>query len=450
MSLEKRIIIIGAGPTGLGAAFSLTQLGYKNWVIYEKNNYVGGLSASFKDAKGFTWDIGGHVLFSNYPRFESIFEGLLKGQYLTHERRAFIRAFDKWIPYPFQNNLRYLPRKYLLECIYGVIEAQRGNGDSKNFMEWVYSSFGEGIARYFMVPHNSKVWTYPLERMDKNWISDRVSPVNVTRILENIIYERDDVSWGPNNKFKFPLYGGTQSIFKKVEPLISGHLHLKHELCGINTKKKVASFKDSSEDRYDILINTSPLDSLMRIISPARVDLLKKADTLKHNSVLIVGVGLEGRCPERKCWIYAPEDKSPFFRATYFSNYSPNNVPDDRKYWSVMCETAYSPHRPRNKRRIIEETLDGLKECSIIKKGNKNKVVSTYLIDSDYAYPIPTLKRDLALNTLQGFLENNRIFSRGRFGAWKYEIGNMDHSFMQGIEIVEKLLLNKKESVWKG
>ena len=306
------------------------------------------------------------------------------------------------------------------------------------------------MARYFMLPHNSKVWTYPLELMDKNWISERVSPVNATRILENIIYQRDDVSWGPNNKFKFPLYGGTQGIFKKIEPVVAEYLFLKYELAGIDIKAKVARFKNSSEDRYDILINTSPLDSLARMISPLKADLLKKADTLKHNSVLIVGVGLKGRCPEKKCWVYSPEGKAPFFRVTYFSNYSPNNVPDEKKYWSLMCETAYSRYSPQNKGRIIEKTLKGLKNCSILEGGYKERIVSTYLIDSDYAYPIPTLKRDLTLDALQGFLEDNSIFSRGRFGAWKYEIGNMDHSFIQGVEIAEKLLLNKKESVWKS
>lgn len=59
----KKIVILGAGPTGLGAAYRLHEIGYKNWNIYEKNHYVGGLSASFRDKQGFTWDIGGHILF---------------------------------------------------------------------------------------------------------------------------------------------------------------------------------------------------------------------------------------------------------------------------------------------------------------------------------------------------------------------------------------------------
>jgi len=67
-----RIIIVGAGPTGLGAAYLLNKHGYKNWAIYEKEDKVGGLSSSFKDKKGFTWDIGGHVMFSNIEKFNSL------------------------------------------------------------------------------------------------------------------------------------------------------------------------------------------------------------------------------------------------------------------------------------------------------------------------------------------------------------------------------------------
>ena len=62
------IAIIGAGPAGLGAAYRLNELGYKDWQIFERDSYVGGLAASFKDQKNFIWDIGGHVIFSHYPR----------------------------------------------------------------------------------------------------------------------------------------------------------------------------------------------------------------------------------------------------------------------------------------------------------------------------------------------------------------------------------------------
>jgi protoporphyrinogen oxidase len=63
---EPRFVILGAGPTGLGAGYRLKELGRRNFTLYDRNPYVGGLAHSFTDEKGFTWDIGGHVMFSHY------------------------------------------------------------------------------------------------------------------------------------------------------------------------------------------------------------------------------------------------------------------------------------------------------------------------------------------------------------------------------------------------
>lgn len=86
----------------------------------------------------------------------------------------------------------------------------------------------------------------------------------------------------------------------------------------------------------------------------------------------------------------------------------------------------------------------------MISASEREQVVSSYLIDIPYSYPVPTLSRDKALHAIQPFLEGKGIFSRGRFGAWKYEVGNMDHSFMQGVEVVERMLLQRNETTLQG
>src|SRR5262245_22538289 len=74
---SPRIVILGAGPTGLGAGYRLHELGYQNFHIYEKHAYCGGLAHSFTDPHGFTWDIGGHVMFSHYAYYDTCFERLM-------------------------------------------------------------------------------------------------------------------------------------------------------------------------------------------------------------------------------------------------------------------------------------------------------------------------------------------------------------------------------------
>src|SRR3982074_2077016 len=82
-SLERaRIAIIGAGPTGLGAAHRLHELGVKNFKVFEKEHHPGGLASSFRDPAGFTWDIGGHVQFSHYSYFDELMDKLLGDAWL--------------------------------------------------------------------------------------------------------------------------------------------------------------------------------------------------------------------------------------------------------------------------------------------------------------------------------------------------------------------------------
>jgi protoporphyrinogen oxidase len=150
--------------------------------------------------------------------------------------------------------------------------------------------------------------------------------------------------------------------------------------------------------------------------------------------------------------MYFPENNSPFYRVTNFHNYSPHNVPhgDTECHFSLMCETTYSAHSPGTPATIVEKTVQGLINSGMIAHEQTKDIASRYLIDIPYSYPVPTLGRDRALDLIQPYLESCDVYSRGRFGAWKYEVGNMDHSFMQGVEVIDRLLLGTAEQTVNG
>lgn len=447
-----KILILGAGPCGLGAAYHLNKIGYNNWQLFERNNHVGGLSASFLDDHGFTWDVGGHVLFSHYDYFDKAVAEALGDAYYEHQRESWIRILQRWVPYPFQNNVRHLPDFALQECLDGLRKLSDSPVNSNNFREWMDTVFGTGIVKYFMEPYNRKVWGVPLESMSKGWIAERVSVVDLKRIERNMAEQRDDLSWGPNNTFKFPKYGGTGAIYEGIAKPLHEKIHLQHEMTDIDLDQKLVTFSNGRIERFDLLINTSPLDLLVSKCRTVPEQVAKAAGDLVHNGGLIAGIGFEGKRNDSRCWMYFPENNSPFYRVTNFHNYSPFNVPggDTERHFSLMCETTYSSHKPVDKSRILETTLQGLADSGMIDKKQKQRVVSRYLIDIPYSYPVPTLGRDRALETIQPWLESRSIYSRGRFGAWKYEVGNMDHSFMQGVELVDRLISGKSERTLNG
>jgi len=449
---DKRIVIIGAGPTGLGAGYRLRELGHSNWAIYEKNNYVGGLSASFTDEIGFMWDIGGHVLFSRYEYFDRLFERVMAGEYFEHLRKAYIRVLDRWVPYPFQNNIRHLPREALLECLTGLIDTLSGpsSESAPTFLDWIYAVLGSGIAKHFMVPYNNKMWAYPLDLMDKNWVANSVSVVDVKKVLRNVILAQDEVGWGINRTFKFPRRGGTGDLFNRIEPCVAGSLRYRKIVVEVDMTRRQIRFEDGSSDAYDVLINTMPLPMFVKMLVPVDSSLRGAAEQLRHNGVIVVGIGLRKKLESDMCWIYFPGQRSPFYRATYLSNYSPFNVPegDPEQYSSIMCEVAYfGSGRPTN-REAIEQTIQGLINERLIEHADRDLIMSTYVIDAECAYPLPTLDRDRALRLIQPQLQSHGIYSRGRFGAWRYETSSMDHGVMMGVEVVDRVLTGKQEQTW--
>ena len=83
-STEKgpKIVIIGAGPAGLGAAYRLQEIGYKNWEIYERNPYHGGLASSHRNGKGFIWGVGAHAIYSHYDYIDKLLDKLLGDDFI--------------------------------------------------------------------------------------------------------------------------------------------------------------------------------------------------------------------------------------------------------------------------------------------------------------------------------------------------------------------------------
>ena len=158
------------------------------------------------------------------------------------------------------------------------------------------------------------------------------------------------------------------------------------------------------------------------------------------SSTNLIGVGLEGQPPEHlrtKCWMYFPENNSPYYRITVFSNYSPNNVARPGEQWSLMTETSESAMKPVRHVSLAEETLLALEEDGLLP--DRNKICSVFQLRLDQGYPVPFVGRDAILDPILRAFEAKDIYSRGRFGAWKYEVANQDHSFAQGYECVERL-----------
>jgi protoporphyrinogen oxidase len=446
-SRAPHVAIVGAGPCGLACGRELERLGHDDWAIYERNDHPGGAAASVVDEAGFTWDRGGHVVFSHYGEFDRLLEEALGEDVHEHERSSYVLVGDRWVPYPFQNNLRHLAPEDAYDCLLGLIEAP-GASAGDDFGTWMERTFGEGITRRFMRPYNTKVWAVPPELMSAAWIAERVSVPDHRRALRNVVLGLDDAGWGPNNTFRFPRTGGTGEIYRRLAGRLDGKVNYGSDVVGIDSDGRVLRFADGSSSGYDALVSTMPLDLLVAAVDDCPAAVREAAAALVHNGAWIVGVGYELPLRDDRSWLYFADPAVPFYRATNFAKYAAANVPgaDTSRFSSYMTESSYSEQLPRERDGHEERVVEALVATGLAPEGAPIASVST--IDVDYAYPIPTRDRDRALAVVQPWLMERDIFSRGRFGSWRYEIGNMDHAAKMGIDAAQHILEGRPEQIW--
>jgi protoporphyrinogen oxidase len=445
---QLEFVILGAGPTGIGAALRLLELGQTDFLLIDAASQPGGLASSVTDSKGFTWDLGGHIQFSHYQKFDEYMDlAFPADEWLWHERESWVWLKDRFIPYPFQNNLHRLTPEERWRAVEGLIAAQTQKPIQypRHFREWILATFGPGIADLFMLPYNLKVWGHPLDQMDYRWVGERVAVPSLSEALRSICLGEDQVSWGPNRRFRFPLRGGTGAIWRSLGHRIPDkNLKMPSRVRQVAANRRTLTLESGEEIRYRHLINTAPLDWICRAIG--HTELAQRTAQLKSSTVHVIGIGLEGSPPEaiqKMCWMYFAGADSSFYRVTLFSRYSPHNVPEPGRNWSLMAEVAETEHLPRDSARMVDEVAAQMIAIGLIP--DPAAIVSRWHKILTPGYPTPSLDRDSILNGALPALELLNIYSRGRFGAWKYEVSNQDHSFMQGVEVVDRLILGRSE-----
>jgi UDP-galactopyranose mutase len=134
---------------------------------------------------------------------------------------------------------------------------------------------------------------------------------------------------------------------------------------------------------------------------------------------------------------------------TNFHNYSPGNVARPGRQRGLMCETSSSPHKTEDLASLPGRTIAGLAKAGFFGDTSNPEIVSVWQHTADYGYPVPTLGRDAALAAIQPALERLGIASRGRFGGYRYEVGNMDHSLMQGVEWADREVRGTPETTYR-
>lgn len=457
-------VIIGAGPTGLSAAYHLGA----DTVLLERNATVGGWCRSIKD-KGFTFDYAGHIMFSNDPYVLKLYDILLGDNQHWQNREAWVYSKDVHTRYPFQGALYGLPPEVIKECIVGAIDARYGGAkndgsfgkqcasaqvedccadgttdiansstatkrETQNFEDFIYQVWGAGIAKHFAIPYNKKLWTLPLKQMETSWLGGRVPLPDLVEIIDGAL-QPVGKPMGPNARFGYPKKGGFQALASGFVPHIKGKIELSADVVQVLPYEHVIVLADGRRFQYDNLVSTMPLPELVRLIgTEAPENIQAAARGLRHISIRCVNIGINREHVTDKHWIYYPEDTI-FHRIFVQGNASPEcNAPGG---FGFTCEISYSPWKPLpvDGDELIARCVE---DC--IKVGMMNpedKLITANLVDMPYAYVIYDHERAKNVATVKAWMEKHDIILAGRYSEWEYY--NSDHAFLAGKKAAENV-----------
>lgn len=428
-----RIVIIGAGLTGLSTAYHLEQKGFYDYILLERQETVGGLCGSIEQ-DGFTFDYTGHLLHINDAYFKQFIETIVGLDFfnLIH-RKSYVYSRDRYTLYPYQINLHGLPPDVIIDCITGFVE-RTAHKKRKTFKDWVLAHFGAGFAKHFFVPYQEKIFSYPVDKITASWTSRFVPSTSLAEILQGTLQEPQH-NVGYNAQFYYPRSGGILSWVLKIAQNLKNPIALRSSITKIDTHTKMVHTADGRQEPYDTLINTMPLDRLLHmLIEKPNMDCKKAAKKLLCNSVFNFNLGINRPDLNEKHWIYYPEQTYPFYRIGFPHNLSAAMTPPGCS--SLSGEIAFLNKDIREVEALYRsaqphiERLFGFSTRDIITE--KTILVSHAFVTFDFW-------REKHLASLLARLAQEQIHSIGRYGAWKY--ASMQEAVLEGKQIAEALIV---------
>jgi len=445
-------IILGAGPTGLSAAYHLG----KGSLLLERQSTVGGWCRSIED-NGFTFDYAGHIMFSNDPYVLELYERLLGDNMHWQNREAWIYSKNVYTRYPFQGALYGLPPEVLKECVVGAIEARFGPlkkedrraaantierrgvsnimGEARppqNFEEFIYKVWGAGVAKHFAIPYNKKLWAVPLNEMETSWLGSRVPMPDLEEMIEGTLKPLAE-PMGPNARFGYPLRGGFQALMNGFLPLLEGDMQLNADVVAISPSKRSVTLADGRSYRYENLISTLPLPKLVQAMGQEAPEALKTAaQALRHVSVRCVNLGIGRENITEKHWVYYPED-TVFHRIFLQGNASP--YCNAAGGFGLTCEITYSEYKPLpyEGQELIQRCIDDCIKVGMIRADDP--IIAANEVDMPYAYVVYDHARAQNVELIRSWLADANIVLAGRYSEWEYY--NSDHAFVAGKKAAE-------------
>ncbi len=457
--MKKTVAIIGGGPAGLTAAYTLSTPGSEfKPVVFEASDMIGGIART-ETYKGYRFDIGGHRFFTKIPEVQALWREICGDDLVRRKRLSRIYYAGKYYSYPLKtfNALSKLGPVEALRIFLSYLKWQVWPHKTEDSLEqWVMNRFGGRLYYYFFKTYTEKVWGIPGTQITSDWAAQRIKNLSLGKAVWNAISGANDTT-SLIEEFDYPRLGPGM-MWEKCRDRIherGGEVRLNCNVERImRTGNRVEAVVIGGRDRTtrplrvtaDEFISSMALTDLIACIEPAPPEeVVRAARQLKYRDFLIVTLILDHSDPFPDNWIYIHSPEVKVGRIQNFRAWSPDMVPDPR-HASVGLE--YFCHAGDGLWSMSNAQLIALATGELDRLGlaPKESVIDGTVIRQPKAYPVYDENYRSALDVIQSWLNGLENFQTvGRNGLHRYN--NQDHSMLTAMLAVQNLGRHK-HNVW--
>lgn len=451
------VVVIGAGPAGLTAAYELARHGIPS-VVVEKDAAVGGLART-AEYKGYLFDIGGHRFFTKVRAVEKMWREVLGADFITRPRLSRIYYNSRFFQYPLEpmNALAGLGLVESFRCGLSYLAARlRPEKPETNFETWVSNRFGKRLYRTFFQTYTEKVWGIPCREIQAEWAAQRIRGLSMTSVIWNAIRPRRKLDKRRAIKtliheFEYPRRGpgmmwsktreaierrGCQVVFKAPVEKIAWE---PGQVTAVEAGGRVY--------RGSHFISSMPIRELIERLDPAPPESLRAAaGDFHYRDFLTVALMVRGKNLFPDNWIYVHDPNVKVGRIQNYNNWSPEMVPDPE---TTCLGLEYFCFEGDGLWRTPDSELIELGKRELARLGllDPATVLDATVLRIEKAYPIYDATYRRGVDAVRRFLETvPNLQLVGRNGMHRYN--NQDHSMLTAM-LAARNILGAHYDLWQ-
>jgi protoporphyrinogen oxidase len=449
--VDDRIVIIGAGPAGLTAAYELTKRGVAS-VVLEADSVVGGISRTV-EREGWRFDIGGHRFFTKVKAVEALWDEILpEGDFLLRPRMSRIFYDGKFLDYPLRagNALRQLGLVESLRCVTSYAWARvRPPKDQSTFEGWVSARFGYRLYRTFFKTYTEKVWGVPATEIRADWAAQRIKNLSLAKAVLNALTPRRNQKEITSliEEFRYPKHGPgmmwecTKALVEAAGTKVIMETPVHRLVHRDGAVVSVLAGEPDSPTEYpaDHVVSSMPLSALVLSMDPpAPQHVRDAAAALRYRDFLTIALVVpeDNGFPDNWIYVHSPEVR--LGRIQNFGSWSPYMVKEGRtclglEYFVWEGDDLWSSTDAD----LVEL---GKRELGMLGLVDPARVEAGYVMRIPKAYPMYDDGYLDKVGVMRDWLATHarNVHPVGRNGMHKYN--NQDHSMLTAMLSVENIL----------